>query len=64
MVDFPKPDLSTWQALADRETGEMRELAWATPEGIEVRPLYTAADRGSRDQRRPARHPAVSARAA
>ena len=45
MVDFPKPDLSTWQALADRETGgDARELAWATPEGIEVRPLYTAAD--------------------
>ena len=45
MVDFPKPDLSTWQALADRETGgRARELAWATPEGIEVRPLYTAAD--------------------
>ena len=45
MVDFPKPDLSAWQALADRETeGRARELAWATPEGIEVRPLYTAAD--------------------
>jgi methylmalonyl-CoA mutase len=45
MVDFPKPDLSAWQALADRETGgRARELAWATPEGVEVRPLYTAAD--------------------
>jgi methylmalonyl-CoA mutase len=45
MVDLPKPDLSTWQALADRETGgRARELGWATPEGIEVNPLYTAAD--------------------
>jgi methylmalonyl-CoA mutase len=45
MADFPKPDLSAWQALAERETGgRARELAWATPEGIDVRPLYTAAD--------------------
>ena len=40
MAEFPMPDLSTWQALADRETGgRARELAWVTPEGIEVQPL-------------------------
>ncbi|HEX6115403.1 MAG TPA: methylmalonyl-CoA mutase [Geminicoccaceae bacterium] len=45
MAEFPMPDLSTWQALADRETGgRARELAWVTPEGIEVQPLYTAVD--------------------
>jgi methylmalonyl-CoA mutase len=45
MVDFPKPDLSKWQALADQETGgRSGELVWATPEGIELKPLYTAAD--------------------
>ena len=45
MVDFPKLDLSAWQALADRETGgRARELVWRTPEGLEVRPLYTATD--------------------
>src|SRR5690606_3919386 len=45
MADFAKPDLSAWRALADQETGgRARELTWATPEGIEVRPLYTAAD--------------------
>ena len=44
MADFPKPDLSEWRALAEQETGGERELAWTTPEGIEVKPLYTAAD--------------------
>jgi methylmalonyl-CoA mutase len=45
MVDSPKPDLSRWQALAEKETeGRARELVWATPEGIEVKPLYTTAD--------------------
>ena len=45
MVDFPKPDLNKWQDLADRETGgRARQLGWATPEGIEVKPLYSAAD--------------------
>src|SRR5262245_16972250 len=45
MVDLPKPALSEWQALADQETGgRARELAWTTPEGIVVKPLYTAAD--------------------
>ena len=34
-----------WAALAERETeGRAAELVWRTPEGIEVKPLYTAAD--------------------
>ena len=45
MADFPKPKLSDWQALAETETdGRAADLAWATPEGITVKPLYTAAD--------------------
>jgi methylmalonyl-CoA mutase len=45
MVDFPKPKQRDWQALADQETdGRTSELAWTTPEGITVKPLYTAAD--------------------
>ena len=31
MVDWPKADLSKWQALADRETGSRAsELVWTT----------------------------------
>jgi methylmalonyl-CoA mutase len=45
MADFPKPKQRDWQALADQETdGRTGELAWTTPEGITVKPLYTAAD--------------------
>jgi methylmalonyl-CoA mutase len=40
-----KPTQSDWQALADRETkGRAANLVWRTPEGIPVKPLYTAAD--------------------
>jgi methylmalonyl-CoA mutase len=43
-----KTTLADWQAAAAREvTG--RELGWRTPEGIVVKPLYTAADAGSSD---------------
>ncbi|MES2068578.1 MAG: methylmalonyl-CoA mutase [Pseudomonadota bacterium] len=38
-----KPTLEDWQALAAREV-KGRDLTWATPEGIDVKPLYTAAD--------------------
>ena len=45
MAEFPTSELSDWQALADRETGgRAADLAWSTPEGIAVKPLYTAAD--------------------
>lgn len=38
-----RPDLSDWEALASREV-KGRDLDWQTPEGITVKPLYTAAD--------------------
>ena len=39
------PDLSQWQALAERETKTSADaLVWNTPEGIAVKPLYTADD--------------------
>jgi methylmalonyl-CoA mutase len=46
MADFPKKSLDDWQALAvkEREGKPVEELNWQTPEGIEVKPLYTAAD--------------------
>ena len=37
------PTLADWAALAEREV-KGRDLAWATPEGIVVKPLYTEAD--------------------
>ena len=45
MVEKPKTDLDAWAALAGRESeGRAAELVWRTPEGIEVKPLYTEAD--------------------
>ena len=41
MTDKPTP--ADWQALADKEV-KGRDLTWATPEGIAVKPLYTAED--------------------
>ena len=38
-----KPDIENWKALADKEV-KGRDLNWHTPEGIEVKPLYTGAD--------------------
>jgi len=38
-----KPTPADWQALADKEV-KGRDLTWHTPEGIDVKPLYTAAD--------------------
>ena len=38
-----KPDLDAWKALSDKEV-KGRDLTWRTPEGIDVKPLYTAAD--------------------
>ena len=38
-----KPTLEDWQKMAAREV-KGADLTWATPEGIDVKPLYTAAD--------------------
>jgi len=40
-----KPTLKDWQELADKEV-RGRDLTWQTPEGIAVKPLYTAEDAG------------------
>ncbi|AZI34874.1 putative methylmalonyl-CoA mutase [Caenibius tardaugens NBRC 16725] len=37
------PDLESWKALADKEV-KGKDLTWQTPEGIAVKPLYTAED--------------------
>jgi len=39
----PKPTRADWESLAAREV-KGRDLTWHTPEGIDVRPLYTAED--------------------
>jgi len=46
MAEFRKPTLNDWKALADKEgRGRTHEdLVWHTPEGIPVKPLYTAED--------------------
>ena len=38
-----KPTINDWNTLADKEV-KGRDLVWETPEGISVKPLYTAAD--------------------
>jgi methylmalonyl-CoA mutase len=46
MADFPKSSLEAWRALAAKELkgGDPDGLVWQTPEGIPVKPLYTAED--------------------
>ena len=46
MTDFPKKTLDDWAALAQRECRDkpLDSLTRDTPEGIPVKPLYTAAD--------------------
>ncbi len=46
MKEFPKKTLDDWQALAGKECKgkPLEELTWDTPEGIAVKPLYTADD--------------------
>ncbi len=43
MTDKRTPTLADWQAAAAREV-KGADLIWPTPEGIEVKPLYTAED--------------------
>lgn len=38
-----KPTLDQWATAADKEV-KGKDLTWATPEGIDVKPLYTAED--------------------
>ncbi len=46
MTDFPKKSLDDWAALAQKECRDkpLDDLTVETPEGIPVKPLYTAAD--------------------
>ena len=46
MADFPKKSLDDWRALAAKEIREqsLDELSVETPEGIAIKPLYTAND--------------------
>ncbi|MYF87331.1 MAG: methylmalonyl-CoA mutase, partial [Rhodospirillaceae bacterium] len=46
MSDSSKPTLDDWRALASKEMrgGSPDDLVWQTPEGIPVKPLYTAED--------------------
>ena len=40
---MPKPNLDDWQTMAAKEV-KNADLTWPTPEGVDVKPLYTAAD--------------------
>ena len=46
MTDSTEKTVADWEALAARELKgrDPTELAWETPEGVTVKPLYTAAD--------------------
>jgi len=46
MSNFEKKNLSDWEAQAKKEkkTDDLSNFKWETPEGITVKPLYTAAD--------------------
>src|SRR5277367_1427551 len=46
MADFPKKTLADWEKLAAKELRDKppSDLTWMTPEGILVKPLYTATD--------------------
>ncbi|MCC7276029.1 MAG: methylmalonyl-CoA mutase, partial [Alphaproteobacteria bacterium] len=46
MTDFPARTVADWEKLARKELKDrpLEDLVRATPEGIRVKPLYTAAD--------------------
>ncbi len=46
MAERPNTTIADWQALAakDIDGAPLDRLTWATPEGLPVKPLYTAAD--------------------
>ena len=43
---YPQPDLEAWNKAAAKQApeGDLQKLSWVTPEGLTVKPLYTAAD--------------------
>ncbi|WP_020677389.1 methylmalonyl-CoA mutase [Geopsychrobacter electrodiphilus] len=51
MSSFEKKNLSDWETLAkkERKTDDLTSFKWETPEGISVKPLYTAADTAGLD---------------
>ena len=46
MSEFGKKNVRDWEAAARKDLGgePLEKLVWQTPEGIAVKPLYTAAD--------------------
>ncbi len=46
MTDSKQPDINDWKELAEKELRgkPLDDLTWKTPEGIDVKPVYTAAD--------------------
>ena len=51
--EIPRKSLDDWRALAEKEAkGDVSKLTWHTPEGIDVKPLYTAADLEGLEARR------------
>jgi methylmalonyl-CoA mutase len=49
-IEQPEASVPSWQASIEAETGETLDaLTWDTPEGIDVKPLYTADDRDGID---------------
>ncbi|MCG5238194.1 methylmalonyl-CoA mutase [Azospirillum doebereinerae] len=47
MTEFPKKTLADWDKLAAKDLGsdgDAGTLVWKTPEGLDVKALYTAAD--------------------
>jgi methylmalonyl-CoA mutase len=43
---YPQPDIEAWNKAAAKSApgGDVAKLNWVTPEGITVKPLYSAAD--------------------
>ena len=47
MTEFPQKTLADWDKLAAKDLGadgDLSKLTWKTPEGLDVKALYTAAD--------------------
>ncbi|HRQ80125.1 MAG TPA: methylmalonyl-CoA mutase [Azospirillaceae bacterium] len=47
MTEFPQKSLEDWRKLAAKDIGadgKLEDLVWKTPEGIDVKALYTAED--------------------